>query len=195
MEHVTHPPRSAPASSTQRLLTAAVGTPIIVAGIVLLSGIWFFLFAAVIFTWAAFEYVGIVRPRAPHAPLSVLVVLVPLAALVMTLALDPEREQQLLLALGALTSVGIGSIVLLARTPLDETLESLGILAFGLPYFAVPRYIDIVDALPVNALGRVMKHVIRATPPGAGTWDFEAMGYAVSKEERRGATVSAYPPK
>jgi phosphatidate cytidylyltransferase len=34
--------------------------------------------------------------------------------------------------------VGIGGLVLLARTPLDETLESLGILAFGLPYFAVP---------------------------------------------------------
>ncbi|HXO43524.1 MAG TPA: phosphatidate cytidylyltransferase [Thermoanaerobaculia bacterium] len=138
MEHVTHPPRTAPASSTQRLLTAAIGTPIIAAGILLLSGPWFFLFVAIIFTWAALEYVGIVRPRAPHAPLAVLVVLVPLAALVMTLSLDPQREQQTLLALGALTSVGIGSMVLLARTPLDETLESLGILAFGLPYFAVP---------------------------------------------------------
>ena len=138
MEHISHPPQTAPASSTQRLLTAAVGTPIIVAGILLLSGPWFFLFVAIIFTGAALEYVGIVRPRAPHAPLAVLVVLVPLAALVMTLSLDPAREQLLLLALGALTSVGIGSMVLLARTPLDETLESLGILAFGLPYFAVP---------------------------------------------------------
>jgi len=138
MEHVSHPPRTAPASSTQRLLTAVIGTPIIVAGILLLSGPWFFLFVAIIFTWAALEYVGIVRPRAPHAPLAVLVVLVPLAALVMTLSLDPQREQQALLALGALTSVGIGSTVLLARTPLDETLEGLGILAFGLPYFAVP---------------------------------------------------------
>jgi len=139
MEHVTHPMQSAPASSsTQRLLTAAVGTPVIVAGILLLTGPWFFLFTALFFTWAALEYVGIVRPRAPHAPLAVLVVLVPLAALVMTLSLDPDREQQMLLALGALTSVGIGSLVLLARTPLDETMESLGILAFGLPYFAVP---------------------------------------------------------
>jgi phosphatidate cytidylyltransferase len=138
MEHVSHPPQTAPASSTQRLLTAAVGTPIIVASILLLSGPWFFLFLAIIFTLAAFEYVGIVRPRAPHAPLSVLLVMVPLAAAAMTLSLDPAREQQLLLALGALTSVGIGSLVLLARTPLDETLESLGILAFGLPYFAVP---------------------------------------------------------
>jgi phosphatidate cytidylyltransferase len=138
MEHVTHPPHVAPASSTQRLLTAAIGAPITLAGILLLTGPWFFLFTAVIFTWAAREYVGIVRPRAPHAPLAVLVALVPLVALVMTLSLDPEREQQTLLALGALTSVGIGSMVLFARTPLDETLESLGIVAFGLPYFAVP---------------------------------------------------------
>ena len=45
---------------------------------------------------------------------------------------------QLLLGLGTLLSVGIGSLVLLSRTPLEETMESLGILGFGLPYFAVP---------------------------------------------------------
>lgn len=75
----------------------------------------------------------------------------------------------------------------------DEAVEPGELFDFlkrCLPYFAVPRYIDVVDALPVNALGRVMKHVIRATPPGDGTWDFEAMGYTVSKEERRGATLS-----
>jgi phosphatidate cytidylyltransferase len=138
MEHVTDPARSAPASSTQRVLTAAVGTPVMLAGIFLLTGAWFFLFAAFFLTWAAVEYVGIARLRAPHAPLAVLAVLVPLAALAMTLSLDPGREMQLLLALGALTSVGLGSMVLLVRTPLDETMESLGILAFGLPYFAVP---------------------------------------------------------
>ena len=138
MEHVTDPARSAPASSTQRVLTAAVGTPVMLAGIFLLTGAWFFLFAAFFLTWAAIEYVGIARLRAPHAPLAVLAVLVPLAALAMTLSLGPDRETQLLLVLGALTSVGIGSLVLLARTPLDETMESLGLLAFGLPYFAVP---------------------------------------------------------
>src|SRR5579864_9490899 len=56
MEHVSHPPRTTPASSTQRLLTAAVGTPIIAACILLLNGPWFFLFVAIIFTWAALEY-------------------------------------------------------------------------------------------------------------------------------------------
>jgi phosphatidate cytidylyltransferase len=122
----------------QRVLTAAVGTPIMLAGIFLLTGAWFFLFAAFFITWASLEYVGIVRSRAPHAPLAVLVVLVPAAALTMTLSMDPDRAQQILMALGSFLSVGLGSIVLLSRTPLDETMESLGILGFGLPYFAVP---------------------------------------------------------
>src|SRR5258708_25412207 len=98
MEHVSHPPRTAPASSTQRLLTAAIGTPIVVAGILLPSGPRFFLFAAIIITGAAFEYVGIVRPRAPHAPLAGLVALVPPAGPGTTLSPQPQRAPPPLLA-------------------------------------------------------------------------------------------------
>jgi phosphatidate cytidylyltransferase len=137
MENVSHP-TAAPSSSTQRVLTAAVGTPIIAAGVFLLTGTWFFLFTAFFIIWAALEYVGIARHRAPHAPLAVLLVLVPVAAVAMTLSLDPQREQQALLAFGGLLSVGLGSMVLLSRVPLEETMESLGFLGFGLPYFAVP---------------------------------------------------------
>jgi phosphatidate cytidylyltransferase len=43
------------------------------------------------------------------------------------------------LLLGAtLLSVGLGSLVLLSRTPLDQAIPALGILCFGIPYFAVP---------------------------------------------------------
>jgi phosphatidate cytidylyltransferase len=129
---------AAPTSSLQRVLTAAVGTPIMLAGVFLLSGAWFFLFAAFFFTWAAFEYVGMMRSRAAHAPLVALPVLVPVTALAMTLSLTAVSEQRLLIGLGAVVGVGLGGLVLLSRTPLDETLESLGVLAFGLPYFAVP---------------------------------------------------------
>lgn len=122
----------------QRVLTAAVGTPVMLAAIFGLSGAWFFAFAAVFILVAAFEYLAIVRSKAPHAPISVLLVLVPLAAITMTLSFDPDRGREVLLALGTLLSVGFGSLLLLCRTPLDETLESLGILGFGLPYFAVP---------------------------------------------------------
>jgi phosphatidate cytidylyltransferase len=36
-----------------------------------------------------------------------------------------------------LLSVGLGTLVLFSRTPLEETLPALGILGFGLPYFAL----------------------------------------------------------
>jgi crotonobetaine/carnitine-CoA ligase len=55
-----------------------------------------------------------------------------------------------------------------------------------LPYFAVPRYVQVRDALPVNALGRVMKHVMRNEGVPEGTWDFEALGLTVARTERRG---------
>jgi crotonobetaine/carnitine-CoA ligase len=55
----------------------------------------------------------------------------------------------------------------------------------NLPYFAVPRYVEIIDALPRNGVGRVMKHKLRETGNGPNTWDFDAMGLTVSKKERR----------
>jgi crotonobetaine/carnitine-CoA ligase len=55
----------------------------------------------------------------------------------------------------------------------------------ALPYFAIPRYVDIRDALPVNAMGRVMKHVLRDEGVTATMWDFEQMGLVVAKAYRR----------
>lgn len=53
------------------------------------------------------------------------------------------------------------------------------------PYFAVPRYVEIVDALPRNAVGRVMKHVLRERPLTPDMWDFDALGLVVSRSARR----------
>jgi crotonobetaine/carnitine-CoA ligase len=44
-----------------------------------------------------------------------------------------------------------------------------------MPRFAVPRYIEIVDDLPRNAVGRVLKYVLRERGVTANTWDREAM--------------------
>jgi carnitine-CoA ligase len=55
-----------------------------------------------------------------------------------------------------------------------------------LPYFAVPRYVEIVPALPKNALGRVLKHELRTTGVTPGTWDFEELGLSVDRDRRRG---------
>jgi phosphatidate cytidylyltransferase len=131
----------------KRVLTAVAGIPVMLAGIFLLSGPWFFLFVAFFLTWAAIEYLGIVRPRAPRAPLPVLLVLVPLSALLMSVPIPNQPGWEFVrympgwlpgfVAL-ALLPVGLGALLLLSRTPLEETLPALGIFAFGVPYFAVP---------------------------------------------------------
>jgi phosphatidate cytidylyltransferase len=126
----------------QRLLTAALGVPIALAALFFLPRWGFFALIALVFDLAAFEYLRIVRARAPHAPLALLLAVVPVAALGLTIALMPERagfpEPRELLAAVLLFSVGLGTLVLLSRTPLDEALATLGILGFGLPYFALP---------------------------------------------------------
>ena len=126
----------------QRLLTAAIATPIALAALFLLPHWGWFVLVAVIIDWAAFEYVQIVKPRAPHAPLVFLLVLAPLAAWVLSVALwDGTQILHLrlyLLAAALVISVGLGTLLLLSRTPLDETIPALGILGFGIPYFALP---------------------------------------------------------
>jgi len=54
-----------------------------------------------------------------------------------------------------------------------------------LPYFAIPRYVDFLDTLPRNGVGRVLKHKLRAAGNATETWDFEAMNMTVAKQQRR----------
>ncbi|HEY2739135.1 MAG TPA: phosphatidate cytidylyltransferase [Thermoanaerobaculia bacterium] len=126
----------------QRLITAAIGTPLALAALFLLPHTWWFLVIAVFIEMAAWEYLAIVRPRAPHAPLWTLLVVIPLLAVALSASAMPgvwplAPEASLLIA-ATLVSVGLGSLILLSRTPLEEALPALGVLAFGIPYFAVP---------------------------------------------------------
>jgi crotonobetaine/carnitine-CoA ligase len=69
-----------------------------------------------------------------------------------------------------------------------ETLEPEELFTFfkeRLPYFAIPRYVELVPELPKNAMARVMKHLLRDRGVTAETWDFEALGFAVGRAERR----------
>jgi len=50
-----------------------------------------------------------------------------------------------------------------------------------LPYFAVPRYIDVRADLPKNAVGRVLKHELRAAGVPSSAWDREKAGYVVRR--------------
>jgi crotonobetaine/carnitine-CoA ligase len=54
------------------------------------------------------------------------------------------------------------------------------------PYFAIPRFLQLRVELPVNALGRVMKHVLRAEGAGSADADLEALGLVVPRDQRRG---------
>lgn len=54
----------------------------------------------------------------------------------------------------------------------------------SLPYFAVPRYVEFVDELPLTPTGRVQKHLLR-TRDNASAWDFEAMGFTIERSARR----------
>jgi phosphatidate cytidylyltransferase len=126
----------------QRLLTAAILTPLVLLALFKLPGPWFFAFIVILVDLAAYEFVQIVRGRAPNAPLKVLLAIVPLAAAAVSASLfeggellDPRLH---LFTAGVLLSVGLGTLTLLSRVPLAETLDALGILGFGVLYFALP---------------------------------------------------------
>jgi carnitine-CoA ligase len=50
-----------------------------------------------------------------------------------------------------------------------------------LPYYALPRYLDFVDALPTTENGKVRKSDLRARGITSTTWDREQAGYRVTR--------------
>jgi phosphatidate cytidylyltransferase len=126
----------------KRLLTAAVGTPVILAAVFLLVNWWFFALMVLFMEGAVWEYVEIGRSHAPRAPLRILLLLVPAFSLGLSLVLlesaSPDSRRLLVLGGALLLSVGIGTILLFSRTPLEEMPAALGVLAFGVLYFALP---------------------------------------------------------
>jgi crotonobetaine/carnitine-CoA ligase len=57
-------------------------------------------------------------------------------------------------------------------------------LADSLPYFAVPRFVQFTEALPVNALGRIQKFKLREQD-NTKAWDFESLGLVITRDRRR----------
>ena len=50
-----------------------------------------------------------------------------------------------------------------------------------LAYFAVPRYVNLVEALPLTENGKVQKYKLREQGITPGTWDREASGYRLAR--------------
>jgi len=83
----------------------------------------------------------------------------------------------------------------LVREP-DAKIEPGDLFGFfgeHLPYYAIPRYVEFVEQLPRNAVGRVMKHKLRDMPLTASVWDFEKLGLTVKRDERRRGAASVSP--
>jgi carnitine-CoA ligase len=59
--------------------------------------------------------------------------------------------------------------------------ELLNFCAARMPYFYVPRYLETLDEIPKNVIGRVRKDVLRSRGLGADAWDREAHGYVLSR--------------
>jgi crotonobetaine/carnitine-CoA ligase len=75
-----------------------------------------------------------------------------------------------------------------------ETLEPAdlaGWFARAIPYYASPRFVEVLEALPKNASGRVMKNQLRERPLTALVWDLDAMGLQVARTDRRGVGTVA----
>ena len=84
----------------------------------------------------------------------------------------------------------IKACIILAPGASVEPSELFAFFTNNLPYYAIPRYIEIVDDLPRNAVGRVMKHQLRARPMSASVWDLDELGLTVAREDRRRTTSS-----
>jgi phosphatidate cytidylyltransferase len=193
----------------KRLLTAAVATPLALLALFYLPHAGWFVFIALFLELAVWEYLAIVRARAPHAPLRSLLVLVPLTAVALSASMVPGMvpgtgawplppEAGLLLA-ATLVSVGLGSLLLFSRTPLEEALPALGILAFGIPYFAVPiaslhqlqrsdpwvvfllmAIVWLGDTAAFYAGSRLGRHKMAPVISPKKSWEGAAAGFAVS---------------
>jgi crotonobetaine/carnitine-CoA ligase len=72
------------------------------------------------------------------------------------------------------------AVTLRAGASLDFR-DLLDFCAARMPYFCVPRYVEVLDEIPKNVIGRVRKDLLRSRGLGAGAWDRDAHGYVLSR--------------
>ena len=87
-------------------------------------------------------------------------------------------------AVGVPSDLGEDDILLVVTVGSGSALDCVDLLDFcsaRMPYFCVPRYVEIVDELPKTIIGRVRKDILRARGAGPGAWDRESHGYIVNR--------------
>lgn len=85
---------------------------------------------------------------------------------------------------GVPSELGEDDILLFVTVGPDGDLNYAQLLDFcadRMPYFSVPRYVEIVAELPKTVIGRIRKDALRTRGVGAATWDRETHGYIVSR--------------
>jgi crotonobetaine/carnitine-CoA ligase len=65
-----------------------------------------------------------------------------------------------------------------------DYVELLDFCSARMPYFCVPRYLEVLDELPKNVIGRVRKDLLRSRGLGDRAWDREAHGYVLTRSSQ-----------
>jgi carnitine-CoA ligase len=87
-------------------------------------------------------------------------------------------------AVGVPSELGEDDILVVVALRPDAEVDYAELLDFcsaRMPYFCVPRYLEVLDVIPKNVIGRVRKDLLRSRGLGAGAWDREAHGYVLSR--------------
>jgi carnitine-CoA ligase len=87
-------------------------------------------------------------------------------------------------AIGVPSELGEDDILLIVTLRPGAALDCAELLDFcaaRMPYFCVPRFVETVNELPKNVIGRIRKDLLRTRGLNPGTWDREKHGYIVSR--------------
>jgi crotonobetaine/carnitine-CoA ligase len=87
-------------------------------------------------------------------------------------------------AIGVPSELGEDEILLIVTLRPGAALDCAELLDFcaaRMPYFCVPRFVETVNELPKNVIGRVRKDLLRSRGLTSCVWDREKYGYIVSR--------------
>ena len=72
-------------------------------------------------------------------------------------------------------------VVLEAGAARPDPIKLLDFCVERMPYFAVPRYIEVVEEIPKTPSQKIQKNKLRERGVSGSTWDRESVGYRVRR--------------